>query len=631
MVNKRAKIMNSFTSFVERKHQILKTTTQLLKIVEAKLNSQDIQLLQKFKQELSTDLSFKILCIGDFSSGKSTFINQFLLQKDILPAFPKPTTTRPTIIRFGETLKAHLYFQDGSQEEVCEQVAQRLLETVSVGGSDVEQVSYVVVESPSAILQDGIELVDAPGLNDPDAERMKQTFDYLHNADAILFFLNAQQPWTRYQTKFFEQELLSKRDIDKLFIIANYWDQIDSSEREDVLDYLQQQLRVSLGKTLPDAERRSIVNLQVLPVSSKTGENSDQVKQVVWDYLGERKFYDVLANRIQRLNSYIGNYTKSLDEQILLVKQDRKSREKRRIALESEISDYARQREQFNLNLKQALRPEFEEYKSILEDLFDQLIRKMKMMVDQILQDNPSKDNINVLLSSQLSRLQDNLMREMKSKERKFLEQVKDRIEEQKGMIDLPPNSVSNIEDYFLKLDRVSKIESSQTATVTSGVVGIAGLLIGAGTLMQSAAAPVVTQGAISALGGWIFGSTTTVASASSFMAFGLPGVVIGATALCGALYFKRKSSQEIISQLKKTAIQIEQSMIDQKWKIVDQIANNQNQNIGNICQDVDYEINQTYQQKLEELMQIDSIVDQGAQLEALSKMIGKMRVEVNP
>jgi len=242
--------MNSFTSFKERKDQLQETATQLIEIVEAELNSQDIKLLQQFKGELSADLSFKILCIGDFSSGKSTFINQFLLQADILPAFPKPTTTRPTIIRFGEALKATLYFQDGTTEEVCENVAERLLETVSAGGSDIEQVSYVVLESPSTMLQDGIELVDAPGLNDPDAERMKQTFDYLHQADAILFFLNAQQPWTRYQKQFFEQELLSRKDIDKLFILANYWDQIGNNDRADVLDYLQEQLQASLRQTL---------------------------------------------------------------------------------------------------------------------------------------------------------------------------------------------------------------------------------------------------------------------------------------------------------------------------------------------------------------------------------------------
>ncbi|WP_428354986.1 dynamin family protein [Methyloprofundus sp.] len=602
----------------------------MAEIVAAELDGRDIQLLEKFNRELSADLSFKILCIGDFSSGKSTFINQFLLQENILPAFPKPTTTRPTVIRFGKTLKAHLYFQDGSQEEVCENVAQRLLETVSAGGSDVEKVSHVILESPSAMLQDGIELVDAPGLNDPDAERMKQTFDYLHKADAVLFFLNAQQPWTRYQKLFFEQELLNRQDIDKLFILANYWDQIDNSDRADVLEYLQQQLQASLGLTFSDNVRQNLSSLKILPVSSKTGENSEQVKQTIWKYIADRKFEDVLAIRVQRLNSYIDNHIQSLDKQIILVKQDRKSREKHRIALEAEIADYARQREQFNRNLKQTLKPEFEEYKSTIEDLFEQLIQQIKMMTNQILQNNPDKDEVNLLLSSQLSRLQDNLTREMKSKELRFLENIKDRIEEQKGLIDLPTDSIVNTEDYFLKWDRVANIENLETASVASGAVGIAGILLGAGTFVQSAAAPVVSQGVISVFGGWLFGSTTA-ATTSSFMAFGLPGIIIGATAVCGAFYFKQKSAQEIMRQLKNSARQIEQSMLEQKDKCIDYIVNNQSQNLEQICIDVDYEINQTYQQKQTELKQIDSIEDQGAQLEALSQKITNMKLEVNP
>ena len=644
--------MNSFTSFRERKQQLQETAIKLTEIVAAELDGRDIQLLEQFSRELSADLSFKILCIGDFSSGKSTFINQFILQENILPAFPKPTTTRPTVIRFGKTLKAHLYFQDGSQEEVCENVAQRLLETVSVGGSDVEQVSYVILETPSAILQDGIELVDAPGLNDPDTERMKQTFDYLHKADAVLFFLNAQQPWTRYQKQFFEHNLLNRQDIDKLFILANYWDQIDKSDRADVLEYLQQQLQASLGLTLLGDAKQTISGLKILPVSSKTGENSEQVKQTIWKYIAERKFEDVLAIRTQRLNSYIDNYTQSLDKKIILVKKDRKSREKHRIALEAEIADYARQREQYNRNLKQVLKPEFEEYKSTIEDLFDQLTQKVNLMINQILQNNPGKDEVNLLLSSELSRLQDNLTRKMKSKELRFLENIKDRIEEQKGMIDLPTDSIVNTRDYFLKWDRISNIENLQRATVASGVLGITGILVGVGTIMQPVvasmiaapviAAPIVIQGVISAFGGWLFGSTTTVAStaaataaatttASSFIVFGLPGIVIGATALCSTFYLKHKSSQKIVRQLKNSAIQIEQSMNEQKWNCIDHITNNQSQNLELICQDVDYDINQTYQQKQAELKQIDSIEDQGVQIEALSQTIASMKLDVNP
>ena len=120
--------MNDFTAFIEKKQQLLKTVNLLINVVETEFNNQDINLLHHFKNDLSKELTFKMLCIGDFSSGKSTFINRFLLQEDILPAFPRPTTTRLTKVRYGESLKAQLVFQNDSVEEVTINVPERLLE-----------------------------------------------------------------------------------------------------------------------------------------------------------------------------------------------------------------------------------------------------------------------------------------------------------------------------------------------------------------------------------------------------------------------------------------------------------------------------------------------------------------------
>ncbi len=620
--------MSDFTSFLERKQQLLETVTRLIEIVEAELNSQDIERLHHFKQGLIEDLTFKMLCIGDFSSGKSTFINRFLLQQDILPAFPKPTTTRPTKIRYGESLKAQLFFQNGSKEEVFENVAERLLETVSTGGRDVEQVSHVILESPSTILQDGIELVDAPGLNDPDAERMKITFDYLHQADAILFFLNAQQPWTRYQKTFFEQNLLEKQDIDKLFIVANYWDQIESGEREDVLEYLEEQLQASL-RQLGDGNDKKPIDLHILPVSSKTGENGEAVKQSIWNYLGNRKFSDVLASRVQRLNSYIDSYTKYLDEQITLVKLDRSSKEKKRITLEREIASYKKLRDQFVIDLKQFLKPEFEEYRSTVEDLFVNLSRKMRTMMLQLNQENIAAAEINSKLSIRLSRLQNEQTREMQLKEVNFLERIKAIIEEQKGMIEVPSNNGIHIDDYYLKWERISNFDSLQTTAVASGALGVAGLLVGAGTILQTLAAPVVSKGAIPIALSWL--TTGSATAVSSTMAFGLPAIVVGTIAIASSIYLKHRSSQENARQLADLADQLEETINQEKRKIIGNMTKNQTQNIEAICKEVDHEINQIYRQKLEELDRIDLFMDHGAYFEALYKMINTMRMKVNP
>jgi hypothetical protein len=457
---------------------------------------------------------------------------------------------------------------------------------------------------------------------------MKSTFDYLHQADAILFFLNAQQPWTRYQKMFFEKNLLERKDIDKLFIVANYWDQIESGEREDVLAYLEEQLQASL-RQLGDANDNKPINLHILPVSSKTGENGEAVKQSIWNYLGNRKFSDVLASKVQRLNSYIDSYTKYLDEQITLVKQDRSSKEKKRITLEREIVSYKKQRDQFIVDLKQFLIPDFEEYRSTIEDLFDNLSMKMRTMTLQLKRENITAADINTKLSIRLSRLQDEQMREMQLKEVIFQERIKAIIEEQKGMIDVPSNNAIHIDDYYLKWDKLSNFDNLKTAAVASGAIGFTGLLFGAGTVLQTLAAPVVSKGAIPIALSWL--TTGSATAVSSTMAFGLPAIVVGTIAVAGSIYLKHRSSQESVRQLDDLADQLEHTISQEKWKIIGNMAKNQTQNIEAICKEVDHEINQTYRQKLEELDRIDSIMDQGEHFESLYKTINLMRMKVNP
>jgi GTPase Era involved in 16S rRNA processing len=612
--------MNDFTAFIEKKQQLLKTVNLLINVVKTEFNNQDINLLHHFQNELSNELTFKMLCIGDFSSGKSTFINRFLLQEDILPAFPRPTTTRLTKVRYGESLKAQLVFQNDSVEEVSINVSERLLEAVSVGGKDIDQVRHVIVDSPSSILQDGIELVDAPGLNDPDGERMKLTFDYLHQADAILFFLNAQQPWTNYQKLFFEKDLLTKKDIDKLFIVVNYWDQIDFSDRQDVLDYINDQLQVSLANQHNNGINNHPIELHVLPVSSKTGENGDVVKQHIWDYLANRKSYDVLSGKVKSLNGYVDAYIKNIEDKTNLLKLDNISREKKRLSLEREIADYKKSRDVFILNLAKSLKPEFDEFKRTMESLFDQLLSSICSLIQKISQANLNATDINTKLSMQLSRLQDELTAKMEIQEIIFIERIKNLIEEQKGIIDVPINSEVSIQDYYLKWEQLSGTGDLKAASITTSALGVASFLFGTSAFVY---AP--TQGVIATFGAFISGT-----SASTSMLFGLPGIAIGVVAIASSFYFKRRSDEKTAVQLIELSEQIEHTINQEKLKVVGQLIKRQKESIDTICNNVDDEITQSYSQKLEELAGINSNGDQGAHFESILKTLHAMKLQVN-
>ena len=213
----------------------------------------------------------------------------------------------------------------------------------------------VIIEAPAPRLAAGIEIVDAPGLNDPNPERMRLTLDYLNQADGVLFFINAMRPWTRYERNVFEGEVLSRDLLGRLYIIVNYWDQVEASQRDEVLAYVDQQVRASLAKGR--AALAADQSIPILPVSAKTGENAELIQEQVWDALSARKSKEVLALRIGRFNQELAKYSEILDDRLALLGLDAQGRSRRRAQLQQELKDYEQQREAFLADLQRLLEP----------------------------------------------------------------------------------------------------------------------------------------------------------------------------------------------------------------------------------------------------------------------------------
>ena len=56
----------------------------------------------------------KVAITGQFSSGKSTFLNA-LLSKDVLPTGVTPVTSKVNYIRYGEEFKLQVHYYDGRE------------------------------------------------------------------------------------------------------------------------------------------------------------------------------------------------------------------------------------------------------------------------------------------------------------------------------------------------------------------------------------------------------------------------------------------------------------------------------------------------------------------------------------
>lgn len=199
--------------------------------------------------------SFGIAVVGEFSRGKSTFINA-LLGKKILPASKNPTTAIISIIAFSDTPKYMISMKKDAKEiEIDEDdfinlKAPKNIDEYSEEWDDVisqksriESIDYAKVYYPLDVCKGNIEIIDTPGLNDIDANRVEITYNYLDKADAIIFLLAADQALTATEA-FFLQERISKNKFNDIFFIINRKDMLHSEEEErDVIEYVKRNIK----------------------------------------------------------------------------------------------------------------------------------------------------------------------------------------------------------------------------------------------------------------------------------------------------------------------------------------------------------------------------------------------------
>src|ERR1700744_4255869 len=110
-------------------------------------------------------------------------------------------------------------------------------------GSSVDDVDYLEVGYPAALLKERILLVDTPGVNDLSLQRADITYSYIPRSDAVLFLLDAGQPLKESERVFLQEKLLGQ-SRDKIVFVVTKRDIWDEAEQKEALTYV----RTELGK-----------------------------------------------------------------------------------------------------------------------------------------------------------------------------------------------------------------------------------------------------------------------------------------------------------------------------------------------------------------------------------------------
>jgi len=193
--------------------------------------------LHNIRQALR-DEKFRLVVLGQFKRGKSTFINA-LLGRDVLPVDVIPATSVITEIYHDTEPRAVIVFNDGHKTET---EIQRLADFVSESKNpqNVKQVRKVCLYCTADILSEGIILVDTPGVGSVHAHNTQLTNDYLPQADAAIFLFSADPPLTELEQKFIQMFLPL---IPGVFYVLNKKDYLEPQALRRVSDFNLQIIR----------------------------------------------------------------------------------------------------------------------------------------------------------------------------------------------------------------------------------------------------------------------------------------------------------------------------------------------------------------------------------------------------
>lgn len=288
-----------------------------------------------FLSKLENDV-LTIGVIGQMKSGKSTFLNAFVFEDDVLPVATTPMTAALSVITYGPKKKiiAEFYSQNEWQEQMTTanmeindetdevlkykiQAAQELVEKSSKLGSSINSllgkkrsdsfdklVEYVGADGkyvsitkavtiyyPKEYLK-GVNIVDTPGFNDPIVSREERTKEFLKKADVVLLLIYAEQPFSAAdRTILFKH--VGECGIGKVLIGINKYDlTIQKYSIEEIPKYVREQIDEECEK-MKDVQLKDILrDTEPIPLSaamallsvlkmSKITEDEDHSKN--WD------------------------------------------------------------------------------------------------------------------------------------------------------------------------------------------------------------------------------------------------------------------------------------------------------------------------------------------------------------
>lgn len=371
--------------------------------------------LEKFQ-----NLEFNIAITGVMNAGKSSLLNA-LLKKDFLGVSNIPETANLTVLSYGKSEEARIYFWDKKEwqnilenshfntdlkefidklnksvniedfikdKPLIQSIALKELQNFSSAKNKISAlIKKIEIKSHLEFLKNNISIVDTPGLDDVVIQREIVTNEYLRESDFLIHLMNASQSLTQKDVDFLVHCLLNSR-LSKFLIVLTKADLLSEKDLEEVIVYTKE----SLKSRLMDFNENLIEKVDFLCVSAKMASDF---------YKGLAPKESLEKSGMQEFETYLFNELYAGEKSKIALRAYKKELhlELKNILNEYEIQNQMIKENKQDLNEEnQKLLLEFKNQIAILKDAQDEIANSIAKLKNR----DSGIDNLVLLLAKKL-------------------------------------------------------------------------------------------------------------------------------------------------------------------------------------------------------------------------------------
>ena len=232
------------------------------------------------------DKVLNISVIGEFSTGKSSFINALVGHELLAVNVLQGTTVAITIIEYGTSYSLSLVDKNGNPTTTEYKNINYLssaLQHYTTDPSYADSISHVRVTLPSDILKNGFRIIDTPGTNSLEQWHEEITRRAINDiSDMSIILVDASRPMPETLVGFVESTL--GNNVKDCLFVANKIDIIRSRERNGMLQFIQK--KINLEFDIEGAEILPFASVALTNLFSKDIVTiDDDSKQLTFDSL----------------------------------------------------------------------------------------------------------------------------------------------------------------------------------------------------------------------------------------------------------------------------------------------------------------------------------------------------------